>query len=28
VTSFLLNLAVHWKGVIYYTLSHDGTAEP
>jgi len=28
MTSFLLNLAVHWKEAIYYIHLHDGTAEP
>jgi len=28
MTSSLSNLVIHWKEVIYYILSHDGTAEP
>jgi hypothetical protein len=28
MTSFLSNLAIHWKEVIYYISLHAGTAEP
>ena len=28
MTSFLSNLPIHWKEVIYYIWPHAGTAEP